>query len=227
MMREVEDQTAAQLALPFYVNGQLAPATVQAFRHARTRLNTTFYLAWLSRSFSAAGALVPLAGLYAYSDDLVLLDTLLENTYLDPGRVRLSGIDQAIVVRVANHDQLQLVTGRFLNRFATLAPGLPAAANFTVRHKLLQTTRPHGITHEGVFVIFDGVSPVACFTLTTASPVELPFLSSPAEGEAAIPRVPPGELAHQRRVMAALIDNYVIKTSLSTQYEMLKEVITP
>jgi|GEM_PF-501122 len=225
LMREVEDQTAALLALPVYTpDGKPAPETVQAFHQARANLNASFYLNWLSRSFSPNGNLVPLAGSYAYSDDLVLLDTLMENAYLDVSHVRLSGVDQAVVVRVANHDLLQAVTGRFLNRFDTLVPPRPG---FTVRHKLLQTTRTHGITHEAVFVIFDTGRPVACFTLTTASAVELPFLTSPVEGEAGIPRCPPGELAHQRRVMAALIDDYVIKTSLSSQYELLKELITP
>lgn len=227
MMAEVESQTAAQQALPVFTpEGKPRRETVQAFHQARVRLNGTFYLNWLAASFSAAGAVVPLAGIYAYSDDLVLIDTLLENAYLNATHVRLSGIDQALVVRVANHDQLQLVTGRFLNRFATLAPALPAAANFTVRHKLLQTTRPHSTTHECIFVIFNAERPVAVFTLTTASPVELPFLTSPAEGEAAIPRCPPDELANQRKVMAALIDNYLIKTGISSQYELLKEIIT-
>jgi hypothetical protein len=98
-----------------------------------------------------------------------------------------------------------------------------AKSTISVRSRGHNTIRPGGITYENTLVVFSDGRAIMCLTLTSANETEAPF--HPA------PNVPGSfycslsELANQRKLAAALIEDYTIRTAISSQYEVLKRLL--
>lgn len=219
MMRYVE--THSKPAVAPYENGAPTAATIQRFHAAWASLVNSFYIRLLSRSFNDAGIAVQLSG--ACSNDLALIDFVLENGYMDIRHIPLSGVDQAVVIRVSNYDNLVMISGRFLSLFDEYVKADPLHAVYSIKSKTYNTTRTNGLTYECLFVVFLRNKALAYITLTTATPADVPFQAGPVND--ADKYCPVSEVARQRKVAAALIEDYIIRTALSQQYDVLRDII--
>ena len=85
------------------------------------------------------------------------------------------------------------------------------------------TVRRGGISYEKTMVVFNAGRTEAYITLTTAGPQDAPF--SPDPGDTSILYASLSEIASQRKVAAALIEDYVVRTAIARQYEALKTLL--
>jgi len=200
----------------FTPNGHVSGATLDRFAHARTQLSL-----WLNQSLAQLPTAVASGvNAAAYSDDLVLMRFLEQDEYLSPQQIGFSGVLRAAVIRVETQLQVDLLCNLFRSlldpRFAR--PG--ALLSTSVRFRTYSVPRPTGITYEMTMVVFDNGKATTYLTATTATAGEAPFRRDavdPARNYASLP-----EIAAQRKVAAALIEDYLIRQVISRQYEALK-----
>jgi hypothetical protein len=182
----------------------------------------------------------------AFSDDLVLRDLIAENGYVQVDKVKSSEIDQQVILRIKPQVDLESVADilksvfgsgkkRKLSDIDWSSVGLIAdervrrilldlaRGNLSIRSRSHNTVRPSGITNEQTFVIFNNGRAVICITLTTATPAEAPFRPAPRDAGTLYASLP--ELANQRKVAAALIEDYTIRAAISQQYDVLKRLL--
>lgn len=150
-----------------------------------------------------------------FSDDLALLDYLLENGYIDISKVGFSGVSQAITIRAPDYDSLNLFTAKTASRFEV--------KGFQVQTKMYNTPRATRISYESLLVISWQGQAEKFIAFTTASAAEMPFLKDPAGGDRHY--APIADIANQRRVAAALLEDYIIVSAMSRQLEAVKKVV--
>jgi hypothetical protein len=158
----------------------------------------------------------------AYSDDLVLMRYIQENEYLNAERVGFSGVDRAVVIRVVNHIALDALANTFRILLDKRYSG-SEDHHTSVHFREHNTPRANGITYEQTMVVFQQGRAGAYITLTTATNEEAPFRPDP--GDASVRFASLQEIAVQRKVAAALIQDYLIRTTISRQYEALKTLL--
>jgi len=207
MMNCVE-KSAEEEKLLFNHDGSLKDKTILACQKSRETMRNT--LVYLIENKIISGNLD-----VAYSDDLVLLDYILENGYLDISKVGFSGINQSVVLRVPDYDSLMIFTAKIASTFTD--------QGFVCRTKMYNTPRTTRISYESLLVIFSNGKADKFITLTTAREQEAPFVTDPVEGKRLY--APISDIANQRRVSASLIEDYIIGAAISRQYEAIKEVV--
>ncbi|AJX31445.1 hypothetical protein [Burkholderia oklahomensis] len=160
----------------------------------------------------------------AYSDDLVLIRFLEENEYLTPRQIGLSGVFRAAVIRVRTPMQVDALGTLFLARFGLHFDGPKSAeAEHSVRYRAYGVPRATGITHELTMVAFDEGKATTYLSITTATPGEAPFRRDAVNPYVNFASLP--EIAAQRKIAAALIEDYLIRNVISRQYEALKTLL--
>ncbi|AIO66784.1 hypothetical protein [Burkholderia oklahomensis] len=160
----------------------------------------------------------------AYSDDLVLIRFLEENEYLTPRQIGLSGVFRAAVIRVRTPMQVDALGTLFLARFGLHFDGPKSAeAEHSVRYRAYGVPRATGITHELTMVAFDKGKATTYLSITTATPGEAPFRRDAVNPYVNFASLP--EIAAQRKIAAALIEDYLIRNVISRQYEALKTLL--
>jgi hypothetical protein len=153
----------------------------------------------------------------SWSDDLVLMDFLEDNRYLMLNEVGLCGIDIAAIGRVDNYTLLSIK----IDEVEALVK-ISEDKGWTMKYRSHTTVRPNGLTCECTFVFFKNGKAKNMLTLTTASEQEVPLIF---DVNSKVPPAPFAEVARQRKMAASLIDDYIVKTALSKQYEACKEII--
>ncbi|MEE1942046.1 hypothetical protein V1L54_22045 [Streptomyces sp. TRM 70361] len=223
LARKLMDIVAARsqaAAGDFTERGSVAGAALQRFDDARANLESSFAeLLVLPEGFE--GLVIE----HAPSDDLALLKLVEENEYLDVTRIQFSGVDRAAVVRVPNQLALDAVANAILAGLdpIKLDPEHTGPPKKTVRFREHRTVRRGGISYEKTMVVFGNGRAEAYITLTTAGQQDAPFV--PAPGDAGVRCASLAEIASQRLVAAALIEDYVIRTAIGRQYEALKTLL--
>ncbi|MDN7674310.1 hypothetical protein QZM22_17710 [Burkholderia oklahomensis] len=160
----------------------------------------------------------------AYSDDLVLIRFLEENEYLTPRQIGLSGVFRAAVIRVRTPMQVDALGTLFLARFGLHFDGPKSAeAEHSVRYRAYGVPRATGITHELTMVAFDEGKATTYLSITTATSGEAPFRRDAVNPYVNFASLP--EIAAQRKIAAALIEDYLIRNVISRQYEALKTLL--
>ena len=86
------------------------------------------------------------------------------------------------------------------------------------------TPRPTRISYETLIIIFDKGKADIFIALTTASAAESPFVPDPIGGNEHY--APILDIGNQRKVAAALLDDYIIGTAMSRQLEAIKETVS-
>lgn len=178
-----------------------------------------------------------------YSDDVALRSTLAGNGYFDQSRLKSSDIYIAVILRLIEHQNLDWVARDLENQLlqlpryraelllaaqrgddATLQELLELTEANTLEVKRLShnTSRHSGISYEQTLVLFCNGVAKACFTLTNAPPQEAPFRPEPLDPTVLLGSVV--DLGEQRKASAALIDDYSVRTALSEQFEILKQL---
>lgn len=177
----------------------------------------------------------PVTG-YAFSDDLVLIETLADTSYAAPGSTTLSGMRQNAVLRVSASSTPDVLAAVFANKLMRLAaqvranqvivpdPSLKAflLSDLTTNSRSHNSVLPSGPTNENTVVAFSNSRPAMCLTFTSATDAEAPFRQDP---QLRVNYSAPADLAAQRKVSAALIEDYTVRTAISQQYERLKNYI--
>lgn len=160
----------------------------------------------------------------AFSDDLVLMRFLEQDEYLAPKDIGVSGVLKAAVIRVDTQLQVdalcELLRTQLDQRYASNSG---ARLTTSVRFRTYGVQRTSGITHEMTMVVFDQGKACTYLSATTATPGEAPFRRdavNPAMEFASLT-----EIAAQRKVAAALIEDYLIRRVISRQYEALKTLL--
>lgn len=148
----------------------------------------------------------------AASDDLVFFEQLDRNGYLQLAKVGICGIDGAALCRVRDGDALRAIA-------------TAVEKKFDGQGQFYNTPRENGYSSEFASVLFADSRATAMLTLTTASPQELSFGSTPQGIFGPLPTAPLVEIARQRKMAASLIRDYTLRRALSQQYEAGKESI--
>ncbi|EIP89611.1 MULTISPECIES: hypothetical protein [Burkholderia] len=157
----------------------------------------------------------------AFSDDLVLIRVLEQNEYVEPRQIGFSGVLMAVVIRVKNQLQLDTLCELFRTEFDPRY--VDTRISTSVRFRTYSVPRATGITHEMTMVVFEKGKAIAYLTMTTATPGEAPFRRDAAYPDLEYASLP--EIAAQRKVAAALIEDYLIRKTISQQYEALKTLL--
>lgn len=178
----------------------------------------------------------------AFSDDLALLDVIVEGGYIARDAFPFSGLEQGVVLRVRGQraarglaeivrkafEQLAKVRG-IIEKIAvetgaseSVLAMLQALLNAKLSAHLRESTmpRPSGNVYEATIVLFADKRAIGCYTLTDATGSESPFKTMP--GGENIYRCSLLDFASQRKTAAALIEDFSVETALSKQYELLK-----
>jgi len=202
----------ARKIMDIVANRQPAPIDPRVVLQERAKLSD--FLESLAQT--AAGYIVSAA----YSDDLVLLEFFNASKYIRTDLVKTSGLASCVAFRVTRYADLTEI-GRALQE------QLQSQESVTVRSRQHNTVRPHGITSECTLVAFVNGRADICITLTNATLEEAPFHLAPVGQRTSKDTMycAPAELASQRKVVAALIDDYSVRTAIANQYEILKELL--
>ncbi|XVJ70261.1 MAG: hypothetical protein HEQ39_11860 [Rhizobacter sp.] len=175
------------------------------------------------------------------SDDLALYSTIVRNGYISTDSFPGSSVDMAAWLRVRDASKLEdtahLLRDNLptwlLNR-ATLAAASPPnplnqwiSQTFfgkVIRVELRQhtTLRQPGTSHEQTLVVFCDDRAAACITLTSAVASQAPFIPDPLMPTAYLASVV--DMAEQRKVAAAAIKDFCIRTAMSKQFNMLNRL---
>ncbi|MBF0274671.1 MAG: hypothetical protein HQK84_05515 [Nitrospinae bacterium] len=185
-----------------FVNGQLRDEVKEKIMKGRNDKLNHFLLQWGVN--------------LVWSDDLVLVDFLVENDYLKVNEVGLCGIDYAVMGRVKNYSALMNEINKIVNLVKE-----SVVHGWSMKYRTYNTIRDNGLSYECTFVLFKDKKAHTLLTLTTANEQEV-SLSHSAEN---IPPAPFAEIARQRKMAASLIEDYIVRTALSKQYEACKEII--
>lgn len=213
LMARVRERTVT--APPDFQNGRVGDATRDRILAARYGVRAMIDL--LRSAFPA-----PVALSAAFSDDLVLMETLAWNPYIAVDSLRFSGVDMAAVVRVDHDDLLGLDLAAFAQAVSQWLGGR-ASASAHVLDQPHNTARPGGLSYESTLVVFDGNKAIAFLTLTTASADEAPFRADAVDPS--ICHASLLDIAIQRKAAGALVEDYVVHTVLAKQYAVLGELL--
>lgn len=196
------------------------PSQVDPSQVLKERANFSDFLQLLGKSPAS-----PYIVSAACSDDLVLLGFLRASQYINLGRVKISGIPNCVIIRVTRYTDLNKMAQFITLILQKLAESKEAP--LIVHSRLHNTVRPDGITSECTLVAFINGRPNACITFTNATPEEAPFHHAPEDQRTTKDTMycAPAELAIQRKVAAALIADYSVRTAIANQYEILKELL--
>lgn len=160
----------------------------------------------------------------AFSDDLVLIGFLEQNEYLSPSKIGFSGVFQAMMIRVATKVQVDVLLALFQTLLDSGSAGAQnARRKNSVRFRVYSVPRATGVTHESTMVVFNGGKAIAYLSVTTATRGEAPFRRDPVDPDLDYASLP--EIAAQRKVAAALIEDYLVRQAISRQYEALKTLL--
>lgn len=219
LMDRIADGAAAQNG-DFTQDGHVSGVQLNRFAQARTQLRQwlTQVLAKLPSSVAAG----PRAA--AFSDDLVLMRFLEQDEYLAPQEIGFSGVLKAAVLRVDTQLQVDALCELFRTQLDPRYAGQAGAGLTTsVRFRTYSVPRATGITYEMTMVVFDQGKATTYLSATTARPGEAPFRRDAVDPDVAFASLP--EIAAQRKVAAALTEDYLIRTVISRQYEALKTLL--
>jgi len=161
----------------------------------------------------------------AYSDDLVLLNFLLASQYINIEKVKWTGIANCLLIRVKRYTNLTAMKDLISTGLKMLAESQRVLLDVHFREH--NTVRPEGATAECTLVAFVNGRPNICITITNATPEEAPFHPAPDEQRTTESTLycAPAELAIQRKVAAALIEDYSVRAAFANQYEILKALL--
>ncbi|WP_231643243.1 hypothetical protein [Ralstonia syzygii] len=201
----------------FTPDGHVSGSVLAQFGRTRTELGQ-----WVTEAVARLPPTVA-AGVRAaaYSDDLVLIRSLEQEKYLLPQQIGFSGVWGAVVIRVDTRSQLDTLG----ELFRSLLAGGPQHPDPTtsVRFRTYSVPRATGITHELTMVVFKQGKAVAYLSVTTASPGAAPLRFNESDPGVEFASLP--EIALQRKVAAALIEDYLIRKVIARQYEALKTLL--
>ncbi|WP_115513545.1 MULTISPECIES: hypothetical protein [Xanthomonas] len=211
-------RTRTTQAAPDYANGQPTDATRARILAARHGTGTLLTL--LSDAFTA-----PVLLSAAFSDDLLLMNTLAQSPYLAVDQLRFSGVDMAAVARVS-YKQLQALDIAAFEH----AVGQWLGEDVQVLAQPHNTPRVGGISYECTLVVFVNAKQppfektvLAFLTLTTATDAQAPFHSGPAgQGSAYAALL---DIDGQRKAAAALVEEFVLRERLSKQHDAIKTLL--
>jgi len=154
----------------------------------------------------------------AFSDDLAMLRFIEENDYIDPAAIGFSTVKEAALIRVADDVTLDALATLLKRQLLARSPG-----QATVRERVHSTPRATSFTREVTLVAFEDGKARSYVSLTTATDAELPFRPDPENPNCLV--APMTAIATQRKIAAALIEDYQIGTEISRQYEALKNLL--
>ena len=204
----------------FTQDGHVSGPLLGRFTQARTQLRQ--WLPQVLARLPSAVAAGPRAA--AFSDDLVLMRFLEQDEYLAPQRIGFSGVLKAAVLRVDTQLQVDALCELFRTQLDPRYAGKAGAGLKTsVRFRTYSVPRATGLTYEMTMVVFDQGKATTYLSATTAKPGEAPFRRDAVDPDVAFASLP--EIAAQRKVAAALIEDYLIRKVISRQYEALKTLL--
>ncbi|GAA6166878.1 hypothetical protein [Sessilibacter corallicola] len=157
----------------------------------------------------------------ANSDDLTLLDFIYENDYLTAKRIGFSHVDKAAIFRVDNLMNLKVIAGQYLSLFQKWNAAVKGSK--VVAHRYYQIEKFGRYMNECIFVTFDSGKATSFITLTTGDASQVPFASAPNNLNKKYASIE--DIGRQRKVAAALVEDYLIRTVLSRQYEAVKALV--
>lgn len=207
MMCYVAYQSDARSQL-FNQNGSMKDDAISQAKAMRTQVRQTL------QDLIDEGA-IPKDVTACYSDDLALLDILLEQAYLDIAKIGFAGIAKSIVIRIKDFDQLQMSTAKIASQLSF--------DNQQCIFKRYSTPRATRISQESLLIVMVDGKADTLITLTTASPGEMPFSKDPVTGSDTY--CPVLDIANQRKVAAALLQDYLMRTAMARQYDAILELI--
>jgi len=230
LARRMMNVVASRVTNDDFQNGQIRDAVWARFKTGREALRILIRAMNLAEDIGEAGL----------SDDLRLMNFLYDNGYIQVDQVKFSGMYQAMVLRIVRTISPDLVAAIIKDKFSQLKAMLQSVtgplpkdvlaclqslvdSKITVHSRAHNTVRPTGITNENTLVVFSDARAVICLTLTSATRAEAPFSLNPAADGTMY--CAPLELASQRKVEAALIEDYTIRTAISSQYDVLKRLL--
>lgn len=153
------------------------------------------------------------------SDDLTLLDFVAENNVLQIRSVGFSGVDKAAIFRVKNLIDLKLVTANFRSLFEQKFDN----TSLTLSFRNYQVEKLGRYFYECIFIVFNKDKADSFITLTTGDDVQISAAQAPNNLKKQVAALE--DIGRQRKVAASLIDDYLIRTSLSRQYEAIKKLV--
>ncbi|WP_256728185.1 hypothetical protein [Burkholderia pseudomallei] len=216
LMDRIADRTAATRG-DFTERGHVSRERLASFDAARATLRQR-----IDRAVARLPTEIAVGVLdAAFSDDLVLIRVLEQSEYVEPRQIGFSGVLMAVVIRVENQLQLDILSELFRTGFDPRF--VDTRISTSVRFRTYSVPRATGITHEMTMVVFEAGKAAAYLTITTATPGEAPFrrdAAYPGLDYASLP-----EIAAQRKVAAALIEDYLVRKTISRQYEALKTLL--
>jgi len=98
-----------------------------------------------------------------------------------------------------------------------------ADALTSVRFRAYSVPRPSGFTHEMTMVLSLKGKVIAYMTVTTANESEVPFRADEVHPNMLFASLP--EIATQRKIAAALTEDFLIRKAITRQYEALKTLL--
>lgn len=156
----------------------------------------------------------------AFSDDVPLQHTIAENDTIDIKKMRRSGIDVMLVVRTNSKEMVDICAKHY---FKILRDGFHVKTT-DVKSREHNSTHASGVSYDRTLVIFnDSGEASISIMFTSALSSQRPFLY-PYKGNL-VQFASLAAMASQRRVCAAMIKDYVIRTALSNQVEMIDSLI--
>lgn len=160
----------------------------------------------------------------AFSDDLVLILLLQQEKYLAPQEIGFSDVFQASVIRVATELHVYLLGDSLLKLFDRLSASIEdPSRKFSVLSREYNVPRATGNTNELTMVVFRGGKAIAYVSVSNAPASEAPFRQDVRFPDMNLASLP--EIAAQRKVAAALIEDYLVRKAISRQYEALKTLL--
>ncbi|WP_355505225.1 hypothetical protein [Xanthomonas cannabis] len=193
--------------------GKVAETTRQRVRQARKNetpdADVHKMLARVSKSFGCKTILT-----WAFSDDLALIETLAQNSYISLQRLHFTGVDMAVVVRVSYLTLLGL-------DLVHLARSLGEQVRIEVQPH--NTVRQSGISYEATLAVYKGDSLRAFITFTTADIAAAPFVTAPTDDATVYASLQ--DMYGQRKAAAALTESYVVRTRLSQQHAAVRQLL--
>ncbi len=157
----------------------------------------------------------------ANSDDLTLLDFILENDYLTAEKIGFSHVDKAAIFRVDTLINLKLIVGQYLTLFQQWNTRVKGKK--TVAHRYYQVEKLGRYMNECIVITFDSGKASSFMTISTGDMSQIPFAAAPNNTLKKFASIE--DIGRQRKVAASLIDDYLIRTVLSRQYEAVKSLV--
>lgn len=149
-----------------------------------------------------------------YSDDIPLKYFLDESGLINISELRHSGIGAMFIVRTNSKESAKVCK-------EILLVILKDVKTENVDYNTLEDTR---ISYQSTIVVFDAAGKAsACITITSALDSESPFIYPFKDPNTYYANM--AAMASQRRVCASRIKDYVIRTALSNQVDMISSLI--